>query len=408
MIELNKETNTLLTSIRGCQVLTYSDDVLKQQVIRYRKNQRWSGVDDVLVSKYGAKYYKEIGMINTLVATAKRHGLKGSVISLNQNNYTAANKLTKQGISFSRTHSLIHKMDEDGLITLFLGYRDAHTGEGQSSFFITMPEYDELWEGVDTSSAMARQEEDIIIRDSKTKESLSTRPFQGITLLRQDLNAYNKMMSQHIITINGEPLDVSYKRVFHDSLKGGGRYYSNNGVQLLKKAHREDILIDGIKTAELDYSATHPRILYTLDGHILSKGWSPYDPEECTLPREIRKLALIIMLYARDKHSATFELSRQAEMLYEEAKELIGELEEHNDRIKQHFYKKDLWKALQHYDSRIASDVLATCMERNICVLPYHDSFRVEEGSAEILYGVLYESWKRVLGNTNNCVVERK
>lgn len=43
MIELNKETNTLLTSIRGCQVLTYSDDVLKQQVIRYRKNQRWSG-----------------------------------------------------------------------------------------------------------------------------------------------------------------------------------------------------------------------------------------------------------------------------------------------------------------------------------------------------------------------------
>lgn len=408
MIKLNKETNTLITSIRGCQVLTYSDDVLKQQVIRYRKNQKWSVVDDVLISRYGVKYHKEISMINTLVATAKRHGLKGSTISLNQNNYTAANKLTRQGISFSRTHSLIHQMDEDGLITLFLGYHNTYIGEGQSSFFITMPEYDELWEGVDTSSAMARQEEDIIVRDSKTKEPLSTRSFRGITLLKQDLLAYNKMMAQHTITINGEPLDVSYKRIFHDSLKGGGRYYSNNAFQTIRKEHREEVKINGAQTAELDYSAIHPRILYTLDGHILSKGWNPYDPEDCTLPREIRKIALIIMLYSRDKHSATFELSQQAEMSYEEAKELIEELEEHNERIKQHFYKKDLWKALQQYDSRIASHVLALCMERNICVLPYHDSFRVEEGNAEILLGILYESWKHVLGNTHNAVVERK
>lgn len=408
MIQLQQEDNSLETSIRSCQVFTFSQDVLTSQVIRYRKSQKWKSVDDSLVVRYGKGYYKEISMINTLVATAKRHGLKGSRISLHEAHYSLANKLTKQGISYTRTKQLLHKMDADNLITLYVGYWDAKTETGEQSFFITQPEYDEMWEGVDTSAALARQEEDIVIRDSITKEYLSTRPFKGITLLREDLNAYNRMLKQHTVTVDGEKIDVSYKRVFHDSLKGSGRYYTNNSFQTIKKEHRTEILIEGKPTAELDYSAIHPRILYTLEGVALEKTWKPYDPPGCDVDRDIRKISLLIMLFSKDRHSAVWEISQKANILYAEAENIVSALEKHNSQIAKHFYQKDLWKALQHYDSRIATEVLLTCVRRNICVLPYHDSFRVEEGYAEILYGVMFEAWNRVMGNTTCCVVERK
>lgn len=408
MIQLD-EDSSLTTSVRGCQVFTFSEEVLTSQVIRYRRKQKWSCVDDTLVSKYGKGYYKEISMINTLVATAKRHGLKGSRISLHEAHYSLANKLTKQGISYTRTKQLLHKMDVDGLITLYVGYWDAKAETGEQSFFIVNPEYEEMWEGVDTSGALARQEEDIVIRDSLSKALLPTRPFRGITLLRQDLNAYNKMLKEHSITVDGDTVDLSYKRVFHDNLKGSGRYYSNNSFQTIKKEHRAEILIDNLPTAELDYSAIHPRILYTLEGINLSKDWKPYDaPAAMEASRDARKIALLIMLFSRDRHSAVWELSKKAEIAVAEAESIVAALEEHNIQIAKHFYQKDLWKALQHYDSRIASEVLALCMARNICVLPYHDSFRVEEGYAEILLGVMFESWRRIMGNTVNCVVERK
>ena len=210
------------------------------------------------------------------------------------------------------------------------------------------------------------------------------------------LTVFNKMLAQHKLTINGEPLDVSYKRVFHDNLSGSGRYYSNNSFQTLKKEHRVDIQIDGVTTAELDYSAIHPRILYTLEGIVLDKNWKPYDPDcalSQSLPREVRKVGLLIMLFSKDRHSAVWELAKQSEYSYETCARLVESLEEHNEKIKKHFYQKDLWKALQHYDSRIASEVLALCMSRNICVLPYHDSFRVEESCAEILLGIMYEGY---------------
>lgn len=416
MIYLNSEHNNLLTSIRSCQVFTFSQEVLTSQVIRYRKGQKWKAVDDRLIALYGKGYYKEINMVNTLVATAKRYSLKGSRISLEKHSYYLANKITKQGVSYVRTKQLLHKMDEDGLITLYVGYWDAKTETGEQSFFIINPEYEEMWEGIDTSSAISRQEEDIVIRDSVTKERLSTRPYRGVALLRQDLNAYNKMLKQYNITVDGEKLDVSYKRVFHDSLEGSGRYYTNNSFQTIKKEHREEILIDRLPTAELDYSAIHPRILYSLEGVTLDKTWEPYSPncipkgypKGYCAPREVRKVALLIMLFSRDRHSAIWELSRKAEIKYQEAEYIVEALEQHNMQISKHFYQKDLWKALQHYDSRIASGVLALCMSRNICVLPYHDSFRVEEDNAEILLGIMFEAWQAVIGNTSNCVVERK
>lgn len=401
---LLKDTSTD-TLVKGCQVITLSDEVMTREVIRYRKGQRWEEIDDLLTQRYGVQYKKEVSVINSMSASAKRHGLRGCQVSLDKTTYTAANKLTKQGISYTKTKRLLELMDNDGLITLCVGYWDFVEGRGVSSFFIIEEEYDDMWEGVDTSGAMARQMESIIIRDSNTKQALNTRPFKGVTLLRQNVEAYNKLLAQNTITINGEPVDLSYKRVFHDSLKGSGRYYSTNAFQTIKKETRQEILINGWPTAELDYSAIHPRILYTLEGIRLDKEWSPYG--EGSDERDLRKVCLLIMLFSRNRQSALHETADKHKISYTKAEAIMCRLEVHNAQISKHFYQKDLWKALQHYDSLIASEVLAICMSRNIVTLPYHDSFRVEEDYTEILQGAMFEAWKKVLGNTHNCVVRK-
>ena len=56
----------------------------------------------------------------------------------------------------------------------------------------------------------------------------------------------------------------------------------------------------------------------------------------------------------------------------------------------------------------IATEVLQMCISRNIVVLSYHDSFRVKREDKEILKGIMFEGWKRVMKTTNNCVVEEK
>jgi len=376
MINL-REHKEPINAIRGCQVLTYSNEVMKKEVIRYRKGQKWKAVDEELTLRYGHEFIKEIGMINSLVASSRRYGLKGSEISLDQNSYTQANKITKQGISYTKTKKLLTQMDADGLITLFVGYWDVQDESGVSSFFIVNPEYEEMWEGVDVSCAMKKEEETIVIRDSKTKVSLPTRSFRGVKLLREDLEKYNKLLSKHTVEVGEEIVDVSYKRVFHDNLKGSGRYYSNNSFQTIEKEIRTDIKIDGAPTIELDYSAIHPRILYSLEGIKLDKTWSPY-AASLNVERDVLKVGLLILFYSKNRQSAIHEISTKMRMQYAEADKIVRALEEHNKDISQHFYQKDMWKALQHYDSLIASEVLSLCIQRNIIALPYHDSFRVK------------------------------
>jgi hypothetical protein len=409
VVQIKEEVYRLDSAIKGSQILSYNTETMNTEVIRPRKNQKWSGVDATLTERYGVQYKKEISMINSLVASSRRYGLKGCQISLDKNNYTAANKLTRQGVSYVKTRKLLDKMDEDELITLYVGYWDCDKNVGIPSFFIVNPLYAEMWEGVDTSAAMKREQDTIVIRDSVTKEDLPTRSFKGVVALRTDLNKYNKLVAENSVEINGERVLPSYKRVYHDNLHSSGRYYTNNSFQTIEKEHRDDIRINGNITIELDYSAIHPRILYTMEGIKLEKEYSPYFVYG--VDKKVSKFCLLTMLYAQDRTKAmgaAWNELRKIGTTWETVESVFTSLEERNKQISHHFYQKDLWKSLQYLDGCIASNVIALCMDRNIITLPYHDSFRVEEDYEEILRGLMFEAWQSVLGNTSNCRVDRK
>ena len=196
--------------------------------------------------------------------------------------------------------------------------------------------------------------------------------------------------------------------MYHDNLKGSGRYYSNGSFQTIEKEYRDDIRINDKPTIELDYSAIHPRLLYSMEGVVLEKEWSPYG---VGYDKALSKLCLLSMLYAQTREKAIgavwTTLGKQG-ITNQQVRECVKAIEEHNQQISKHFYQESMWKSLQYLDSSIASSVLSLCMSRNIAALPYHDSFRVEDGYEEILRGVMFEAWQSVVGDTKNCVVEKK
>ena len=102
VIQMKEELYKLDSAIKGSMILNYSNELLATEVIRYRTKQKWSGVDSVLIERYGVQYKKEISMITSLIASSRRYGLKGCQVSLHEAHYTAANKLTRQGISYTK------------------------------------------------------------------------------------------------------------------------------------------------------------------------------------------------------------------------------------------------------------------------------------------------------------------
>lgn len=397
MIYLKEQEDEIDILINGMSVF-----VLGSKVIAYKESQRWNNVVLSLQSSYGDKYKKEIKLLCTLSAAALRHNLKGSQISLDKNNYIAANKLTNQGVSYQRMKELLTQLDEDRMIDLYVGFKNKI--EGMPSFFIILPPFMSLWEGIDVSKAPAIEYDTIVVRDTESKECLDTRSFKGIVVLRQALDRFNSMLKNCEVMIEGKKVDVlSYKRVFHDNLNTSGRYYSNNSFQTIPKAFRQTITIDGNNTVELDYTAMHPRILYCLEGIALDREFSPYIV--AGYDRNITKFAMLAMLYNTNKLSAKRTIKNHTRLSWEDVETIIERIENNNIPILKYFYNKGMWGVLQYKDSLIASHVISACAERNIVVLPYHDSFRVIEGHEEILKGIMFEAWNKVLGTTNNCVV---
>jgi hypothetical protein len=394
----NKEVNDLL---KGCQVLP----IIPASVIRYRKNQKWSGIEDYFCMLYGKSYRKEISMLMTLVASALRFGKNGSQISLDNNSYAAANRITKQGISCKKTRTLLELLDQDGYIELFIGYYDVVSGQGVSSFFLIADKMKSHWADVDTSYAPKIEEAGIVVKDSETKQEKETKGMRGIVLLREELEAYNRLLSQTEVSIEGVPVSVSYKRIFHDTLQGSGRFYSTNTFQTVPKAHRKTILIGGAETVELDFSAMHPRMLYSILKISLTEGFDPYSIVE--VGRNEAKLGMLCMLNADSKASALAAMRSKG---IKDCAAIAQKIEQHNQGIASYFYMPDMWRYLQWLDSSIAANILKWLTPRGIACLPWHDSFVVARVCEPILAGEMYGAWAKQFGQEMivNCKIEKK
>jgi hypothetical protein len=167
----------------------------------------------------------------------------------------------------------------------------------------------------------------------------------------------------------------------------GGRFYGG-WWQMLSKADRQRLLIDGEETIELDFKALHPRQCYHLSGQPLGRDVDPY-----LLPglmgegiRPLVKVAFNQLLnMAKPGYPKAPLEARQVLPKGTSYRDLIDAIEQNHKPIAG-WFRQGRGLALQRIDSDIVDRVTGYLIHRGICCLPVHDSFIVPR-SAEFTLG---------------------
>ena len=182
----------------------------------------------------------------------------------------------------------------------------------------------------------------------------------------------------------------SLTRIFNQTFDRGGRFYVSGGSwQCKSKLARAQILIDGEPVVEIDYTSLHATLVYGNAG--IRK------PENCyeidNWPRELVKLAFLILLNAQTESSAIRAIANTAEMAARHSdfsdallssKRLVAAIKQRHQAISR-FFHSDAGAKLMRIDSDMAEIVMTKLNSQGIAALPIHDSFLVQAKHAENL-----------------------
>jgi hypothetical protein len=188
-------------------------------------------------------------------------------------------------------------------------------------------------------------------------------------------------------------------RVFTDHLKLGGRYYGASW-QMFSDNLRKHLFINGNPVVEWDFSGLHLRMLYHLEGMDY-----PGDPYAfgSRQERPYLKLVSLVMINKKTRRGLiraikkTFAANQLAIPPDEQIERMVARFDAAHDRINRYFCS-DIGLRLQYLDSQITSDILDYFLEREIPVLPIHDSYIVAEQCEEELYEVMKDKYRDRMG----------
>jgi len=263
----------------------------------------------------------------------------------------------------------------------------------------------EVWS--DTSNIDGNK---LIILRNKEKQSVKYDRKRLPKRLANALQEINLCNSQHRVILprtNKEQLIITDLHVVFNnrSFEDNGRFYTGGlGYQSLPKKQRAELLIDGNKTVELDYSGLHPRLLYAMQGIQFDE--DPYtivtDNEEL---RSTLKKVLLALFNTEDHVDAVragnfeiiddYEIRAVLKNSGHTIKQLVEMFTKEHEPIADYFCTRQGYR-LMNIDSQVARNVLEHFAGLDEACLPVHDSFIVENRLEEELRKVMELSYGKI------------
>ncbi len=191
---------------------------------------------------------------------------------------------------------------------------------------------------------------------------------------------------------------AQYRRVFVcGRLDRCGRF-SGPWWQYIPRNYRRHIRIDGEPVIELDFKSTFITLLYGKRGLILEGDpyeVSPFDPEDPRKREIIKTFINAVLSDAKGIYTPGREALRRLGVSREELLRLVSE---------RHWQVKDAFSGggegleLMFIESQIAEGVMLRMARKRLPVLCLHDGFLCQMRSAEILFQIMQEEFKKNTG----------
>lgn len=185
-------------------------------------------------------------------------------------------------------------------------------------------------------------------------------------------------------------------RLFAETWERGGRLYGGFW-QGMPKVFRSQLLIDGQRTVELDYSRLHPRMLYNRENLEFGADFDPYGVPGFDVPTSAAKETFNRLLnskrkiiWRKEEDKAHFPTEKDFNA-YRDA--MIAHLQPIA-----HKFQSDEGAKLQKVDSELALNVLSRCMDEGIAVYQVHDSFIVTTHNESLLKTIMLEEYEKMMG----------
>ena len=321
---------------------------------------------------------------------------------------------------------LVHKLEDNGLIKIFKGeHWDKVKNPDKISFntrirqtkklyqqFKPIPDYMQIIESkelvelrtkikYDESGNPIKKGKSIRIEYKDMDYSVNIRTY--IRHIRKSLKKLNQVNKKaEIKLINKKKVirvSTELKAIFSDKFNRGGRLYASGPYvfQHLSGKKRLQLLIKGDGVVELDYSGLHPRLLYAKEG--IQFDDDPYlkvHPNKKARP--FLKVMLLAMVNSEDfveaekacnEWFAEYKIKNNEDLRKREdvkslginrARPLMEAFLEKHEPIERYLCNgKKIGFELMNLDSKIALDVCSHFSQKEIPILPVHDSFIVQE-----------------------------
>jgi len=171
--------------------------------------------------------------------------------------------------------------------------------------------------------------------------------------------------------------------------------------QNIPRKVRPDLLIDGEPTAEADYAALHPTMLYCRRG--LKFDGDPYDVGD--IPREHAKKGFNIAVNEPDRRSALYALADRARITPADADRVLVAVEHRHKSISDALFS-DAGIRLMRDDSDMILSAVGAANDRGVVALPIHDALVVQARYSDA--EVMVEAFEKIVGRANPCHVKIK
>lgn len=375
-------------------------------------------------------------------------GTDKATISLDKNGFSTAPiingvEVKQHKLSYQYTRSFIDYLIHEGYIDLTIGYKVVGlfgiVDRADSTITLTVKIKDLLERYKDFNGWKYPELQSVVILKDTKGKPVTFKVTPKLKKVIEMMVKYNETCKDRVV-VDGETLDVFFYKVFNGNFNKGGRSYDAS-VQQLSQEIRKTIKIDGQDVVELDFSAHHPRILYSLKGididKSLIKNFDPYytnfvNSSGAIRKEVVRKLAKVMLLLMINTDSEEQCQHAFGKKIFEDkqrmergekskfgfksveelpvrvnAKALMGSLQDENNFISDYFYKAGALK-LQNIDSKISDFIIDVFNSAGKVILCIHDSYIVAKQDEHLLKKTMVAAYNEILGMPQNCKIDKK